>query len=91
MKRARQKQLAKEKAARRAKALQRGRTIRRNCPQALTITRSEAIGAGLTIRRKLSAPMLYYMTPSGAIRREDFRSAEQLIRDFQHEHRRNRT
>jgi hypothetical protein len=82
LKRARQKQLKKEKDERAEMRRVLGKTIRRNCPQALTITHREAIAEGLTIRRKLSAPQLYYMTPDGAIRREDFRSAEQLIRDF---------
>jgi len=87
LKRARAKQLKNEKAARAAAKLARGKTIRRNCPQALTITRRDAIAEGLTIRRKLSAPQLTYMTPDGAIHREDFRSAEQLIRDYEsHRH-----
>jgi hypothetical protein len=81
LRRARRRQLAKEKAQRRAAKLARGRAIRRNCPQAYTIGRTEAKAQGLTIRRSLGNPPLTYMDAHGSLHNEDYRSAYELIRD----------
>jgi len=87
LKRARQKQLAKEKTARADHRRQLGRTQIRNCPAAFSLSRSTAVGAGLSIVRRTGAPLLTYIDHTGTVRREDYRSAEQLIQDYQREHR----
>ena len=45
-------------------------------------------GLSLVSKGTLHNPPLYYLDRHGAIRREDTRSAEQLIRDFQRQSRR---
>ena len=86
LKRARSNYDAKRRAVRRKKALAAGRAIRKNCPQAFLLSRRDAIGEGLSVRRKLSMPALTYLDHYGCIHREDFRSAEQLIADYEREY-----
>jgi len=83
LKRARTKQLQKEKAATAARRRTLAEQRRRNCPAALTLTPIAAVAAGLSLVRRTGAPLLTYIDHSGRVCREDFRSAEQLIADYE--------
>ena len=72
---ARLRQLAKLRAATRARAIQRGGEILRVCPQAFSMTaRFAHFHAGLSIRRALSEPVIKFRR-AGWYQLDDFRSA----------------
>jgi hypothetical protein len=92
LKRARTKQLLKEKAERAAERKYKAERLRpqvlRNCPQAFLLSSRDAIREGLHISKRGNISNLTYIDHAGRIYREDFRSAEQLIADYQREERR---
>ena len=89
LKRARTKQLSKEKAeraaARKYKAERLRPEILRNCPHAFLLSSREAIREGLHISKRGNISNLTYIDHAGRVYHEDFRSAEQLIADYERE------
>jgi hypothetical protein len=79
---ARLRQLAKLRAASRARAIQRGGEILRVCPHAFSMTAHFAhYHAGLSIRASLSQPVIKFRR-SGWYQLDDFRSANRLLADY---------
>ncbi len=83
MRKARQTQLAREKEARRKAHPERARYRPNEKPPTCGAPRRMFLDAGLSIRTKLTDNNLTYIDEQGRVWKEDVRSAQQLIADYQ--------